>query len=27
VHFIHKAVESGKSDAKWVDVRYTPPGA
>src|SRR5690606_9328855 len=27
VHFIHKAVESGKSPQKWVDVRYTPPGA
>lgn len=27
VHFIHKAVESGRSSAKWVDVRYTPPGA
>lgn len=27
VHFIHKAVESGKSSAKWVDARYTPPTA
>lgn len=27
VHFIHKTVASGKSNAKWVPVRYTPPGA
>lgn len=27
VHFIHKAVESAKSDAKWVDARYQPPQA
>jgi predicted dehydrogenase len=26
VHFIHKAIESGKSQG-WVDVRYTPPGS
>jgi predicted dehydrogenase len=25
VHFIHKAIESGKS-RQWVEVRYTPPG-
>lgn len=25
VHFIHKAVESGKAEAKWIDVRYSPP--
>jgi len=25
VHFIHKVVESGKSSAKWVNARYTPP--
>lgn len=25
VHFIHKAVESGKSQQKWVDARYSPP--
>jgi len=25
VHFIHKAVESARSNAKWLDVRYTPP--
>jgi predicted dehydrogenase len=25
VHFIHKAVESGKSNRKWVDVNYAPP--
>ena len=25
VHFIHKAVESSSSDAKWIDARYTPP--
>jgi predicted dehydrogenase len=26
VHFIHRAIESGKS-REWVDARYTPPGA
>ena len=26
VHFIHKAIESGKK-GEWVDVSYTPPGA
>jgi predicted dehydrogenase len=26
VHFIEKAIESGKT-RKWVDARYTPPGA
>lgn len=26
VHFIHKAIEAGKSTEKWVDARYTPPG-
>jgi predicted dehydrogenase len=26
IHFIHKAIESGKSQG-WVDVRYTPPGS
>ena len=26
VHFIHKAIESGKKGA-WVDASYTPPGA
>lgn len=26
VHFIHKAIESGKRDAEWVDMDYTPPG-
>jgi len=26
VHFIHKAVESGKKRV-WVDATYTPPGA
>jgi predicted dehydrogenase len=25
VHFIHTAVQSGASDAKWVDCAYTPP--
>jgi predicted dehydrogenase len=25
VHFIHTAVQSGASDAKWVDCTYTPP--
>ena len=25
VHFIHKAVESGQSNQKWVDARYSPP--
>ncbi len=25
VHFIHTAVQSGASDAKWVDCSYTPP--
>lgn len=27
VHFIHKAVESGKASAKWIDARYSPPSA
>ncbi len=27
VHFIHKAVESAKSEAKWLRSDYTPPGA
>jgi predicted dehydrogenase len=26
VHFIHSAIRSGKQN-RWVDVRYTPPGA
>ena len=26
VHFIHRAIESGKT-REWVDARYTPPGA
>ena len=26
VHFIHKAIESGKKKG-WVDAKYTPPGA
>jgi predicted dehydrogenase len=26
VHFIHKAIESGR-EQKWVDARYSPPGA
>jgi predicted dehydrogenase len=26
VHFIHKAIESGKAGGKWVNVSYTPPG-
>lgn len=25
VHFIHKAVESARSNQKWVDASYTPP--
>jgi predicted dehydrogenase len=27
VHFIHRAIESGRAGGAWVDATYTPPGA